>query len=164
MNKSYETISLIFLCVFSLFVGHLAHKCTEEPEVIVKEEIIIVNDEVLSLRDSIKQEILKYNFQYPEIVYAQAILESGNFLHPKYKETNNLFGMFVAKKRLNITSGKKYSHFEHWKYSIVDRALYEAQYLHGKEKQAYYAYLGKNYAEDVNYVHKLKSIVKSLNF
>ena len=48
--------------------------------------------------------------------------------------------------------------------SIYDYAFYQCRYLGGIRTEAeYYAYLGKSYAEDKDYVKVLKSVVEKEN-
>lgn len=132
-------------------------------------EVVVVKYKVVYLPKSkdfseklLKEEIAKYSFRFPEIVYAQAVLECGFSSH-NFKKHNNLFGMKVAKSRLTTArSAKGTSHacYDTWRLSVMDRALFETSFLRVlKTEEDYYKYLGDNYASDVNYVSKLKSIV-----
>ena len=47
-----------------------------------------------------------YEIDYPEIVYAQAQLESGRFTSKVYKDNNNFLGLYNSKT-------KSYYHFNH---------------------------------------------------
>lgn len=108
------------------------------------------------------QEVGKYNFRYPDLIIAQARLESGNFTSPIFKEGNNLFGMKEAKSRLNVAKGTFRNHalYGSWQESLLDRALYEASYTHKiKDRKSYVAYLDRLYAEDGTYAAKLEKAV-----
>lgn len=118
-----------------------------------------------TLRDSVEMEIYKYTFKYPDIVIAQALFEAGSKLNsPVARDNNNIFGMRKASSRLSIskTTNRNYAYYEHWKESIVDRALYEASYLRNKSREEYFNYLGRNYSTSGNYASELKKIVKGL--
>lgn len=103
------------------------------------------------------------NIRFPHIVYAQAQLETGNFTSHIFQVNNNLFGMREAKRRPTTNKGTENGHayFDNWKESVVDYAFYQAAYLFKlKNEGEYWDYLGQNYAEDPNYVNKLKKIIE----
>lgn len=104
------------------------------------------------------------NIKFPQIVYAQAKLESSNFKSKIFHENNNFFGMKCATKRAFMHKGENRGHakYDKWEDCVIDYALYQAQYLsHIKTENQYFAYLKANYAEDPNYVEKLKQIIKN---
>ena len=93
-----------------------------------------------------------YNVKYKHIVHAQAILETGYFKSRVYKEYNNLFGLYDS-------YNKDYYKFNHWSESVVAYLNY-IQYKY-KPPCNYYVFLVNiGYAEDPDYVTKLKTIVK----
>lgn len=131
----------------------------ETKEIIIKES----NEKNAFNPDRLKAYILELNIKFPHIVYAQAKLESGEFKSHIFRENNNFFGMKVATKRPTTNKGEENGHayFDTWKDCVVDYALYQAQYLSDlKTESEYYEYLRQNYAEDPNYVDKLKKIVE----
>ncbi len=136
------------------------HFLTQETkEIIIREN----NEKNAFTPDRLKAYILELNIKFPHIVYAQAQLESGEFKSHIFRENNNFFGMKVATKRPTTNKGEENGHafFDHWRDCVVDYALYQAQYLSDlKTETEYYEYLGQNYAEDPNYVAKLKKIVQ----
>lgn len=92
-----------------------------------------------------------YGVKYPEIVYAQAILETGHFRSKVYRECNNLFGLYNSRT-------KSYYKFGHWSESVVAYLNY-IQYRY-KPPDDYYKFLSDiGYAEDPEYINKLKRIV-----
>ena len=146
-------------------------KVNEEREVnldlnYIKGAIVNYIDEVPSLKDSIRNEVSKYGFKYPKYILAQIYIESGDLTSNVFKKNNNLFGMKVAKSRLSIlndsTSTSSYCKYDHWRYSIIDRALYEATFLHSKKEVEYFKCLGTFYAEDTKYLEKLKSVATNI--
>jgi len=126
-------------------------------------KMMIINEDRVFTEDKLKQFILELNIKFPHIVYAQARLESGYFKSKIFRTNNNFFGMKVARKRPTTNKGEQYGHayFDSWRDCVVDYAFYQAAYLHDiKTENQYYAYLSANYAEDPNYVSKLKKLVK----
>ena len=101
------------------------------------------------------------NLDYPDRVYAQAVLESGNFNSKLFRESNNLYGMKVPYSRNNLSIGSKngYSVYKNWRHSVIDYGLFQSSYLRNKTRSEYMRYLSNNYAEDPNYVNKLNRII-----
>lgn len=92
-----------------------------------------------------------YGIKYPRIVTAQAILESNNFKSELFKKYNNPLGLYNSKK-------KDYFKFKHWTDAIVAyQTMIEYRYKGGN----YYSFLDSiGYAEDPNYIRKVKAIEK----
>lgn len=107
------------------------------------------------------------NIQNKEIVYAQSILESGNFKSKLFLFNNNLFGMRKAyqrpttnnddKKHENVIKG--YAFYISWEYSVFDYALWQTSYARNLSEKDYFKKLEESYAQDKNYIKKLKEIM-----
>lgn len=99
------------------------------------------------------QEIIRNGIQYPRIVLAQAILETGWFRSPLCRNRHNLFGL------TNPRTGKYYE-FNHWTESV--RAYYtKVQYKYTGGN--YLLWLHKiGYAEDPRYVREVMKVVSQL--
>ena len=99
----------------------------------------------------LKKALIYYEIEYPEIVFAQAILETGHFRSKLCKENNNLFGLYNSKK-------KEYFKFSHWAESVEAYKNYiQYKYFYGD----YYLFLDSiGYASDPQYINKVKNIVK----
>ena len=97
------------------------------------------------------KEIIRKGILYPQIVLAQAILETGWFRSSVCQNKHNLFGL------TNPRTGKYYE-FNHWTESV--RAYYtQVQYKYKGEN--YLLWLDKiGYAENPNYI---KTVVCLLN-
>lgn len=90
-----------------------------------------------------------YNIHHKEIVYAQAILETGHFKSGGCLKGHNLFGL----------RGKHYHRYKHWSESV--KAYKEKIQSRYKPGEDYYKFLKRiHYAEDPNYINLLRSIVK----
>lgn len=90
------------------------------------------------------------NIKFPDVVLAQAKLESGNFTSYLFRVNNNLFGMKKAGQRptTTISVNKKHAVYKNWQESVLDYALLQSTILPKvKTKKQYIAYIGKNYAE-----------------
>lgn len=100
--------------------------------------------------------------KYPDIVMAQAKLETGNFTSKIFIENHNLFGMKLARQRETTAIGEQYNHARYisWVQSLMDYKLWQDKYASKfKTRRAYLAYLSENYAQDKKYIHKLKQML-----
>src|SRR5690554_3322128 len=61
----------------------------------------------LSFRDELLTLIFKLRLEHPDIVFAQAILETGNFKSEIFKENKNLFGLKMPWNRPTLAIGVK---------------------------------------------------------
>jgi flagellum-specific peptidoglycan hydrolase FlgJ len=96
-------------------------------------------------------ELLAQGVGFPNIVVAQAILETGHFKSHACKTLNNLFGL--------RNNDGTYMSFEHWTDAVAAYKKYIQKYESPPDD--YYEYLDKlDYAEDKNYTTKLKQIIK----
>ena len=115
---------------------------------------------------------MKSDAWYPEVIYAQAVLESSSGKSELARTCNNLFGMKKASTRPNTqinymvnerTSLEKiYGVYMNWQHSVIDRILWDEWVFSGKKptKEQYMAKLGGVYAEDKQYVSKLNKIIE----
>jgi len=99
-------------------------------------------------------EIKRNGILYPDIVLAQAILDTGLFRSNACRKKHNLFGL------TNPRTGKYYE-FDHWTESV--KAYYtKVQYKY--KGGNYLLWLRKiGYAEDKNYIRSVIRVLKSLS-
>lgn len=97
--------------------------------------------------------LLHYKVSFPKIVVAQALLETGYFTSRVCLQYNNLFG-------LRRPSDGNYYHFDSWEESVkAYRDYVQYRYRGGN----YYDFLKRiGYAEDPDYLYKVRSICYSL--
>jgi flagellum-specific peptidoglycan hydrolase FlgJ len=111
------------------------------------------------------EQINQKNIKFPDIVFAQAVLESGHFKAPLFINQNNLFGMRIPKKRETtaINKGKQgYALYHNWDSSIDDYLLWQEFTLKNRgnlTRSQYFALLGRVYASDKKYVSSLKRVI-----
>lgn len=104
-------------------------------------------------KEGLEEALSYYGLKHKDIVYAQAILETGNFKSKVCKENNNLFGLYNSKK-------KRYCKFKHWTESVV--AYKEWIQKKYQPPNNYYTFLENiNYAEEKEYTRLLKEIVNT---
>ena len=123
------------------------------------QEILI--KQPVNLRFTVKRfkQLLKdMNIKHPDIVYAQARLETGNFTSKIFRTNNNLFGFKVAQQRPTVCIGMSSGHasYDSWQMSVIDYALWQSKHCARLTHDQYIDYLKANYAEDTNYIKKLK--------
>lgn len=102
-------------------------------------------------KQGIEEALIYYEIKNLEIVYAQAILETGNFTSNLCIKHNNLFGLYDSKNHT-------YFKYNHWVESVKDyKNKIQNRY---KEGENYYHFLKRiKYATATNYISTLKQIV-----
>ena len=106
-------------------------------------------------KEGLEEALSYYGLEHKDIVYAQAVLETGHFKSKACLEYNNLFGLYNSKE-------KRYCKFKHWTESVV--AYKEWIQKKYQPPNNYYAFLEEiNYANDKDYISTLKSIVNNKN-
>ena len=166
-NVFIKYVSTTFLVVFSLVLftsiffyqygkqEGIASLSDEERTVIIKQ---IDPFKVQELKDYLEE----LNVKFPDIVYAQARLETNGFKSKIFRENNNLFGMKQSTRRSSTNKGEQYGHayYDNWRESVLDYALWQCKYLSQINTRAeYLEYLKHNYAQDPNYYNKLIKII-----
>jgi flagellum-specific peptidoglycan hydrolase FlgJ len=114
-------------------------------------------------------QILETNIKYPDIVIAQAILESAHFKSHLFIRANNLFGMKIPNKRPTTAIGSTngYSIYINWNSSVLDYKLWQDFLFKRKgimTRKEYLLYIQKWYATDPNYTNKIKYIINKYSF
>lgn len=125
---------------------------------------IQIQNDVLN-KKGLYEQINKYGIKFPDIVFAQALLESREFTSGLFISANNLFGMKVPGERESARIGETksgYSKYKDWTLSIYDYLLWQNFMLKNKgdlTKNQYLAFLGKVYATDKKYVSSIKRVI-----
>lgn len=161
-----RVFNIMFSCAIAVLGVSICHlRCSMEnikpPEIKV---VHIVNEKQPNFFSKSPQEGLMealeyYEVKHPQIVYAQAVLESNWFRSELCVKGNNLFGLYNSKEQ-------KYYTFNHWANS-VEAYVRMVQYKYKGDKEeppnSYYKFLNDiGYAEDTLYISKLKKLVKQL--
>lgn len=151
LGLSFAFIITIFVsvCASGLENNKNKGKTKEEQEIIVLTQESALHEIVTSPEKDLIHILNILDIKYPDIVYAQAILETGHFTSKVCKEYNNLFGLYDSKNNC-------YYKFNHWIDScIAYKNMIQNQYEGGD----YYTFL-KNlpYATDTLYINKIKNI------
>ena len=111
-------------------------------------------------KNTLYNEIVEAGIQFPKVVLAQALVESGYFKSKLFKYNNNLFGMRLPKSRKTTAIGKRrhYAVFKHWKSSVMDYKHFQDRIplKYKKSEKTYLNYLKRFYSMSGGYVKKLK--------
>jgi hypothetical protein len=173
-------IALTALCTLSIQYMTLSnkYKIEEQNNEIIKQEQEQEQEQELSLEyaigywlintpDSVNDDILydfllENNAWYPEILLAQAKLESGNYTSNIFKSNNNLYGMRKVYRRPTTQQGddKGYGYYSNWCLSVLDRILWDKFTFENKPSKDEYLRALRGYANDPYYIEKLLWIEK----
>jgi len=156
----------IFIIVTSLWFFYFIIFTPKQKEKIEFEKVLLVEEQIKFTEKNLIKLIDRLNFRHPHIVLAQAKLESGNYSSKVFIENNNLMGMKEAKVRINLAKGTKNNHayYDNWVESILCYGYWYSTYASkSKTEEQFYNLLGRMYAEDPNYLIKLKSIINNNN-
>lgn len=170
INKRKLFVNIVFYALIIslgifIFVKTTSYKTKSKFN---SEEIIQMKNDLnispKTIQDSIFTEIFNIRIEHPDIVYAQAVLETGNFQSKLFIEGNNCFGMKVPAQRPTLARSILYGHasFNTWKESIYDYAIWQSRYCKNLTREQYLNFLSKNYAECSEYVNKLLHIISKL--
>lgn len=155
MKKQILTDSLfIFIIVLVgtfcfLYQEQLTEKEKEMREMEIKPDSISLSTLELT-KENFLFACISLNIDSPQIVYAQAQLESAYFSSNLFKTQNNFLGLYNSRT-------KSYYSFDHWT-SCLQAYRDFVQYKWNKNC-SYYEFLENlPYAEDPNYIKKLKRL------
>ena len=114
-------IGLVLGVLIGLGIGFIIqkpieHVITNEEEIVIDSITIKLEQPEFFLKDKPTVELVLqaceyYNIQHPDIVVAQAILETGHFRSENCIKKNNLFGLYNSYKH-------EFFEFNHWSESV----------------------------------------------
>ena len=135
------------------------------------EEILIQRAYSEPFSPELFYEALRIYVKYPDIVYRQAVLETGWFKSNVFKDLNNMFGMHYPKDRETTATGWRWgdpyngrhyrlSRYNNWIDCVKDFAMWQNYWeSQGKSLHDYYKFLEElPYATAKNYIKTLKII------
>ena len=165
LHKIYFNTGVIFILALLLAygVGRITKIYHLEP---YEKEILLVNmDHPPFSEDELIELLKELNIKFPHIVLAQAQLESSNYNSNIFRYNHNLFGMREAKQRITTALGtkRKHAYYQDWTKSVYDYGYYQSTFLSRiKTEEQYFRYLGNSYAEDPNYLLKIRKLSAKL--
>lgn len=136
MRRNNFIKGILFGVLFSISIGRIAASPPTDSIPPLTEE-------------NLKLELAKQEIPHADIVFNQAMLETGHFKSQLCRKYHNLFG---------IRHGKPYAHYNNWLESVADyKKRISSRYKGG----AYYAFLERiHYAVPKVYVKHLKRMKK----
>lgn len=150
-------IHVVWFIIALLVVAFLINVYSDnkkENTIVEKEDSVSVQwrqNHFLLSKENLYNELVAQGVDFPEIVTAQAVLETGHFKSYACLQQNNLFGLRNNKGN--------YMSFPHWTDAVAAYKKYIQRYNHPVPED-YYVYLQElGYAEDPQYIDKLKQIV-----
>ena len=168
MNNVFKNTITVFMLVITLaflvIIFSVALLRTEVNELTLKVDSLETCNNVIyeniptfeskSPEEGIDEALLYYDIKHPTIVKAQAILETAHFSSDLCVKNNNLFGLYDSKN-------KRYYSYNHWWESIIAyKKTIQKRY---ENSRYYYMFLEDiEYAEDKEYINKLKEIAEGL--
>lgn len=165
LTSKSSKIVLSILAV-ALLMGFTSSPRASLKNITKEEKYIVIREYNTFSQEKLIQQIKDLNFKFPYIILAQSYQETGHFTSDIFKTNFNLFGMKQAQSRVNLAKGTRNNHayYDSWQDSVKDYALFNASYLSDiKSEGEYFEYLRQNYAEDPDYVERLKTIIKTNN-
>lgn len=97
--------------------------------------------------------------KHPNVIWAQARLESGNFESKTYKQKRNCLGIYDSKR-------KQYAWFNSWQECVKayrDRVQYRFKKENATDEEYIRWLISINYATDKNYANKIRNIMQQNN-
>ena len=159
MKKLLILLSLVNIVLCSVLISR------EEKQVTIYK--FINNDYSEKKNDSLDKSSLKKfiedaNLRFPEVVYAQCLIESGNLKSNLSKSNNNLLGMKHPGQRATASKGdvNGYAHFDNWRMCILDYAIWQTKFARNcSTREEYLDLLSRVYASDKNYIRKIMVLI-----
>jgi hypothetical protein len=151
-------VKYLISCFIGIFVGAVCVLWYQA----IQRQCDNINGEVASVvwrqnhfllsQENLINELKAQNIEFPEIVLAQAIIETDSFKSYSCTSNNNLFGL--------RNEDGTYMAFKHWTYCV---AYYKSNIQNWTEcPNDYYQYLNTlGYSNDSLYIHSLKQVVNN---
>lgn len=172
MNKSdlsRDLILVLLIVAFGVVLGYFTNRMTTEAT-IKKLQARVDNIECTDTltADCLQGMLDRSHIKFSYIVMAQAKLESSSFTSDLTKTHNNVFGMKVPASRFTFATNwhdyGSYAKYESIQDCVYDYKAWQMQCAYLIHDEAnYFELLGKTYAQDPEYVNKLKQIISENN-
>lgn len=163
-----RTVNCIICFAVGLLIGFIASlqwgmiekraeeiKKEEDSVTIEKANILWRTNHFAINHDNVKNEILAQSLDFPEVVMAQAAIETGGFTSSSCLKDGNLFGIRNA--------DGTYRKFRHWTESVA----YYKEHIQKYDSlpKDYYRYLDKlGYAENPQYTEVIRGVAQKYDF
>lgn len=152
----------IVLLIVGIFSGFVMSKAipNNEPELIVQTDTVYqeINPYNLELNDSnLMSEIKRNKIYFPDIVFKQGQVESGNYTSNICKENNNIFGFKVFGSWTGMEmkfKNRNHLVFKHWTDCVKHYKMHQEKNFKDRYYLQYLSNLG--YAESPFYIQTLR--------
>lgn len=166
-------LSVGFLVMLNHELSEPEHICPVQDTIELSEKTIEqhIGEAILypnsDINDSILYDyIVEIKAWYPDILLAQAKIESGSYSSTVFKKANNLYGMKQVNSRFHCqtSSFNSYGGYDSWKLSVLDRVLWDMFIFDSiKPEREVYLRALRNYAESETYVQAIQKVINSNN-
>jgi hypothetical protein len=148
-------ITALFLMFIVSIVSANKTQCDGNHEpIIIRDTIYVTSFLDKGPREGLIEALEYMGIEDKERIYCQAVLETANFTSGGCTRDNNLFGLYNSKEQEFYT-------YTHWFQSVIDYK-YKIAYkkYNGEDHYDFLTRIG--YAEDPDYISKLKIIEKQI--
>lgn len=155
MKQTLQKFFISFLAILFL-TQLLAFSANSQQSEITKADSVKLN------RSNLLRVIDSLNIKYPDIAYAQALIESGSLKSHLARVNHNIFGMKVSEYRKSTAIGHSrfgYARYANWIESVKDYSNFQEKVFskYGEmSKEEYLRYLNRKYAESKGYAKKIR--------
>ncbi|NPV12643.1 MAG: glucosaminidase domain-containing protein [Ignavibacteria bacterium] len=167
VENNYIKLKYLMILLFGLFILNLTILFIIQSKSIIyieSEKQVIVTSRIDFSEEKLIKYINKLKIRFPNIVYAQAILETNGFKSKIFNENHNLFGMKMPISRPTLVVGTANGHnvYNNWRESVIDYALFQTTYAKNIQTEEEYLQFLEAYAENTLYVTKVSKILKDI--
>jgi hypothetical protein len=114
-------------------------------------------------KENLWRTIVDQGIKFPDLVFAQALLESGDLRSSLCVKSNNLFGMKMPTERKTVAKHGKndYAKYDHWVQSVRDYKLLQEYLFRKREytRSEYVEMLSRRYSETRDYVKRVRRVL-----
>lgn len=178
--------SVLFIAAMSFFItsvhnannyAEMRDECTDLSETMITMErnsslIKLAGEYLLCGQTPLESDSVVYAFikdeckaAFPDIVFAQFVIESGKGVSSLAQRTNNCFGMKKVSRgkpttQIGVTESG-FGIYRNWQSSVIDRVLWDVRVCGGKPltRDEYVSKISRIYASDPSYISKLEGII-----
>lgn len=101
---------------------------------------------------------------YPDVVFAQFLIESGNLESKLVRTNNNIAGMKLPRKRQTTATMSKhgYAVYDSWYSCVIDYKFWQDMVLDKRKlsKSQYLNYISDKYASHSDYKQRVKRVIQ----
>lgn len=160
-TKSFKAPKYFIMCVVGVILLAIGYGIGASSVKQVATPAKLKITDTAAFGDSVLNYLFELRVEHPGLVYAQFILETGNFTSERFLRNRNICGMTMPWNRptLAIGTSRGLAVYNSWKESVVDYLIYQSCYMRNLTQEEYLSGLSP-YAEDKEYLTKILKIYK----